>query len=835
MSQKVQVIAVTLLLFISAGFAQNYGKISGKVIDGETRDPLVGANVVLEGLLLGAATDISGNYVILQVPPGTYTVRVEYIGYKSSVYENVNVRTNRITTLNATLQPATLTGEEVVITADRPLVEKDNSATLRTVNSQDIERIPAIKVNEVLRTQPGVTGSDNLHFRGGRSGEVTYMVDGIPMVNPLFSEISTSEVLNQNMISEMQVISGTYSAEYGNAMSAIINITSKEGRENFQSKLHVKSSSYGLNPQSVNYNRNIVVADLSGPLLSRKTTFFVTGSLDDRDSYYPWGFRNEKNIFAKVTDRHIKNVKFTGSTNLSEGNRKNYSHSYKYIPEQYWYEPRTSSQMFQGGLTHTLRNNLYYNLNIYYNSYHYDSGDFDYNYLSPSYRLDANNEFYLMSFVSSFEEDDQKTYGIKGDLLWQANIHNEIKGGFEFRQHSIDRFYISSPYYDDHILDDYTREPREFAAYIQDKINFSSIILSAGLRFDLTDPNASYWPNPFDAVYNRMEEFKEADIHYQLSPRLGLSFPISEKTVLHFGYGHYFQRPEYQFIYKAMTDENYQQNIIMNLRTGNGRFGNPDLKPERTIQYEFGVSHQLFDEYLLNLSAYSKSQRHFTGARTFYAGDKPEYWETFTLHINEDFGYDNGLEFQLRKMRGRYLYGEINYTWALAEASSSGPLERVGIEEANRQSLKFFPTDWDVRHKVNVNLNLRFLKGDGPTLFGNHIFQHFKLSALFQYNSGYPYTKARRGATEPYEINDGRIPENWTIDLKINREIDMGFLTLNPFVEIYNLTNRKNVEYVYSDTGLPDYFYGAKTYEYAADPRNWGPPRLVYFGLDVRY
>ncbi len=835
MLQKLKVISVTLLLFLSAGFAQNYGKISGKVTDKDTGEPLIGANVVLEDATLGAATDVSGDYVVLQVPPGDYSIRVDYIGYRTAIYEKVTVRTNRITYLNASLVPATLSGEEVVITADRPLVEKDNASTLRTVNSQDIERIPAIKVNDVLRTQPGVTGNEDLHFRGGRAGEVTYMVDGIPMVNPLFSEISTSEILNQNMISEMQVISGTYSAEYGNAMSAIINITSKEGRDNFESKLHLKSSSYGMNPQSVDFNRNIVVLDFSGPFFSRKTTFFVTGSMDDRDSYYPWGFRKERNIFAKLTDRHFDNVKFTFSTNLSGADRKNYSHSYKYIQDQYWYEPNTSSKMFQGGLTHTLRSNLYYNLNIYYNSYHYDSGDYNYNDLSPAYRLDSNQEFYLLSYVSSFEEDKQETYGVKGDLLWQANKYNEVKGGFEYRQHRIERFYISSPYYDDHILDDYVREPREFAAFVQDKVNFSSIILSAGLRFDLTDPNSSYWPNPFDAVYNRTDAFTKADVHYQLSPRLGLSFPVSEKTVLHFGYGHYFQRPEYQFIYKAMSDDNYQQNIIMNLRTGNGRFGNPNLKPERTIQYEFGVSHQLFEDYLLNVSAYSKSQRNFTGTRTYFAGDRPDWWETFTLHINEDFGYDNGLELQLRKMRGKNFYGEINYTWSLAEASSSGPLERVGVLEANRQSLKFFPTDWDVRHKVNVNLNLRFLKNDGPVLLGSHLLQQFRISALFQYHSGFPYTKERRGATEPYEINNARIPENWTIDLKVSREIDLGLLNLNPFVEIYNLTNRRNVEYVYSDTGLPDFFFGAKTYEYAADPRNWGPPRLVYFGLDIRY
>ena len=159
---------------------------------------------------------------------------------------------------------------------------------------------------------------------------------------------------------------------------------------------------------------------------------------------------------------------------------------------------------------------------------------------------------------------------------------------------------VTHPHYD-HILDDYTPKPREFAAYIQDKINFSSLILSAGLRFDLTDPNTDYWKTPYDAILGGDSTKLEADVHTQISPRLGISYPISENTVFHFGYGHYFQRPDYRYIYTSMNDENEIPNLAMNLETYDGEFGNPNLKPEKTVTYEFGVSHQLFDDYLINL------------------------------------------------------------------------------------------------------------------------------------------------------------------------------------------------------------------------------------------
>lgn len=840
-------IMILVIIFPGLALAQNYGKIMGKVIDGKTKEALPGVNVIIEGTMLGAATDLDGKYVILQVPPGYYNLRANFMGYQSVRVEKLQVRANHIAYADFELQEKALAMAEIVVVAERPVVEKDITATARSVTDQEMKNIPSTTVADVLAMQPGVVNRDGLHFRGGRTGEVTYFIDGVPLKDPLFSDISSSEVINREAIAEMQVISGTYSAEYGNSMSGIINITTKEGGNRLRGELNVKSSGIGIEQASTDYNRNVVRATLSGPFVFSKTNFFLSGNFDDRDSYLPWGFRTDQNLFAKITDRHLKDFKISLVVNLSRGHRKSYSHAWKYIPDQYWYEPRTSSAMGQLGITHTLAPNLYYNLAFYYNGYRYKSGDYDYRTLSPAYQRDANKEFYLLSYVSTYEEDDQQTYGVKGDLLWQANNFNEVKAGFELRQNILDRFYINAPYYDDHILDNYIKRPREAAAYIQDKINFSSIILSAGLRFDLTDPNSDYWENPYD-IEDSTKTTKKADIHTQFSPRLGISYPVSEKTVFHFGYGHYFQRPEYQFIYKAIARDNaeglydankdgkidYADNILMNLRSGNGRFGNPNLKPEKTITYEFGLSHQLFNDYLLNVSVYSKRVTNYVGARTFFAADKPEYWETFSLHINEDFAYNNGFEIQFRKLRGKNIYGEINYRYAVDEGSSSGPLERVGIEEANRQSLKFFPLDFDQRHTVNAYVTFQYNENEGPKLAGIPFLQKLRASLLFQYGSGLPYTRGTRGATEPYEINNERLPENWTFDLKVDRDIDVGAFRMTPYLEIYNLTNRKNVVNVDPFTGKPDFSYG-RTYEYAANPLNWGPPRIIYLGLIMKY
>ncbi|MBD3373703.1 TonB-dependent receptor [candidate division KSB1 bacterium] len=831
-------ILLGLCLMASTTLAANYGKITGQVLDSSTGDPLPGANVIIEGTQLGAAADVEGKYVIIQVPPGIYTVYADVIGYSRVRMQDVKVQANRIAYADFDLQPQVIGGKELTVIAERPVIEKDITATTRNIDAKDIDVIPSTTVTDVLRTQPGVVTSGGFHMRGGRSGEVTFMVDGIPvqMTDPFSSNLSMKplEIINRNAISEMQVISGTYSAEYGNSMSGVINITTKEGSNTFNGSLNAKSSGAGFEETSQDYNRMVIRGDLSGPLLSEKTSFFISGSFDDRDHYLPWGYNTENTFFAKLTDRHINNLKISLSLNTSDSKRKGYSHRYKYIPDQYWYEPASSSNLIQLGLTHTLAKNLYYTLNVYVNTYTYTSGDYDYNDLSPAYALDENKEFYRQSFISSPEEDDQQTLGIKADMLWQANQYNEFKAGFEVRRHSLDRFYISSPYYDDHTFEDYVREPVEASAFIQDKINFSSIILSAGLRFDLSDPNTDYWPSPYDAFYERQDELRTADVRTQLSPRLGISYPVSDKTVFHFGYGHYFQKPAFHYAYKSMTDQGYAENVIMNLRTGNGRFGNPDLKPERTIAYEFGLSHQLWQDYLMNVSVYSKKITNLVGGRTFFAGSRADIWESYSVHINDDFAYNNGLEIQFRKMRGRYFTGEINYTYAVAEGSSSGPMERVGVEEANRQTLKFFPLDFDQRHTINGYLALQFQDNDGPVLGGRHILEHFSFAILGRYGSGLPYTKGIRGATEPYEINNARLPENWSLDLKINRRISMGSFHIEPYLEIYNVTDRRNVVYVDPFTGEPDYSIG-RTYEYAANPLNWGSPRIIYSGIEFMF
>ena len=183
---------------------------------------------MIDGTLMGAATDVDGNYFILQVPPGTYEIRFTMIGYQTVVMNEVRVRVDLTTTLNGELTESAVGLEEVVVQAERPMIQTDVTYSQANISSEEVEMLPVEEFEDVLALQAGVvsTGGE-IHVRGGRGGEISYMVDGITVTDPYNSGIAVE--IENNAIQELQFISGTFNAEYGQAMSGIVNIITKDG------------------------------------------------------------------------------------------------------------------------------------------------------------------------------------------------------------------------------------------------------------------------------------------------------------------------------------------------------------------------------------------------------------------------------------------------------------------------------------------------------------------------------------------------------------------------------------------------------------------------------
>lgn len=214
---------IVLQIFFIQTFAQ-VGKINGIVRDASTNEALIGANVLIEGTTIGAATNIDGYYVITNVPPGTYNLKVSMVGYAAQTIRDVRVNIDLTTEINAVLKSSTFETEEVVVVATQPVVKQDVSSSVVNLNIKEIENLPVASVSSVIGLQAGVQG---LTIRGGASDQTAFVVNGITLRDARDNTPYTG--ISLTSIGDMQIQTGGFNAEYGDIRSGLINVVTKEG------------------------------------------------------------------------------------------------------------------------------------------------------------------------------------------------------------------------------------------------------------------------------------------------------------------------------------------------------------------------------------------------------------------------------------------------------------------------------------------------------------------------------------------------------------------------------------------------------------------------------
>ncbi|MBN1780165.1 TonB-dependent receptor [bacterium] len=536
-------ILVSLVSFPVDMPAQTGGKIAGIVTDGQTGEILMGANVIVEGSYLGAATDTDGYYMILRVPPGEKNLRVEYIGYQSVTVREVEVLTDLTTTVNVSLQPVALQGEEVVIVAEKPLVRKDLTSSESRIQADQIEKMPVQEVGDILDLQAGITRDTGggLHIRGGRSSEISYMVNGISVTDDFYR--GQGIIIENESVQELQVISGTFNAEYGNAMSGVINIVTKDGGNDTEMKLEAWSGDHISGRKEIFWHIDDInpAADInlqgsvSGPLLKNRLTYFITGRklrydgwLYGPNAYLPQGraaaaedgslqvVRGDSAAVAMNPQERLSlqaavrwkimgplslKLDFLGSREESNG----YNHSYRLNPNgrRNYYG---SGQTTIAKLTHVLGKNLFYEVTGSYKqnsneSYLYKNPG-DSRYVHPDSLTAGAYQFFKAGndLFRSFRST--RSYIGKLDVTDQITRNHQIKLGVELQKDKIEFDNLTlTPAMDEtgqqltpfqpHIEsitttnhNKFDRSPDKFAAYIQDKIEYEQLIINIGLRFD---------------------------------------------------------------------------------------------------------------------------------------------------------------------------------------------------------------------------------------------------------------------------------------------------------------------------------------------------------------
>ncbi len=475
MKSRIRVWLTILLSLCAAGsvFAAVTGKIAGKVVDAETGGPLVGANVIIDDTNLGAAADINGDFFILNIPPGRYTVRAQMIGYTAVKMENVQVRTNATTTLNYKLTPTVIEGETITVTVDAIATKKDQTSSVRNISAEQIEALPVESINQVIEMQPGVIDG---HFRGGRSNEVTYMLDGM-QVTDVYNRNRLLDV-EKEVIQDVEVILGTFNAEYGRAMSGVVNAVTKDGGNTLEGSFSTQFGNYytthddvfiGLKASDIARKTNYRF-QLSGPIVRDKLTFLVNvrqrneknhlngiyrfnpydysdfTSPDPNDWYsehtgddeiYPMSTFNGLTVFSKLTWKPFAGLKVSMVYNRNSGENTWYSHYMKYNPKGM---PTRHSDVnsYSVLFNHTISERIFHEFKVSYldnwgGTYVYKD-PFDSRYVSEWYGLSSGPGFSTGSQNKGHNKTTTKKLDFKYDITWQATKHHSFKTGFLYTQ-----------------------------------------------------------------------------------------------------------------------------------------------------------------------------------------------------------------------------------------------------------------------------------------------------------------------------------------------------------------------------------------------------------------
>lgn len=858
-------VVLILLLGVGWGFTQTTGKISGKVVDKATGEPLAGANVILLNTAFGAAADVNGDFFIINVPPGTYDIQANMIGYTPIKMRNVRVSVNSTTNLKFTLEKTVLQGEAVVVTASAVSFKKDQTSSVHNVSAEQIARLPVENVNQVINMQAGVVAG---HFRGGRTSEVSYLVDGLPVVHS-FSEYARQSVyIEKEVVQDLEVIKGTFDAEYGRAMSGMVNAVTKDGGNTWHGFLSSGYSNYftthndvfiGLG-KSDYLERNLsqdYKIQLDGPILKNRLTFFGNyryqsnrGPINGIHRFNPWDYSvypstdpstwhiehtgtNEymamqqdfyHNAMGKLTYKITNNLKTSFLYTFNGSKSKQYNFLYKYNP--YGLGWNFSTVHFGSlDINHMISKSLFYDVKFSYTSrveqsYLYED-PLDSRYLSPNYRGSLESGFYTGGMVDPGKRKDTFLRGdAKCDLYWQANRTHGFKTGFLYTSHVVDRFRvdvrnqyqglpianemvvdpvtgkIDFPYYvlekvpiTPTTIDVYRVKPYEMSAYIQDKMEFDEMVIKVGLRYDHFNAHSHYpsnWRNPSNQLSlpdSMMSTLLKTTPQVQLSPRFGLSYKLSDQAVLRFSYGHFFQMPQ-MF---ALFENNIFRVPPSNFST---TMGNPQLKAEKTIQYEVGLWQQLMTGMGLEVSLYYKDIYNLLSTKVMTTYNQIKYG----LFTNKDYGNARGIELTWDYTQGGF-YTQVNFTYSFTRGNADNPRETFTRAGNSMDPItRLIPMSWDQRYTVNATASYSTKK--------------LNLGLTGYLNSGTPYTYDPPDYSPLYRINlyENNAYKPWTLsfDLIASYMIPLANRHFLKFtLNIYNLFDKLNAVWVYSDTGQP--------------------------------
>ncbi len=727
--------------------------ISGFVFDQSNGESLIGANVFLTPGYRGATSNLSGYYVIPDVASGSYVLHAQYIGYKLFAQE-VTIHGGETVKINITLQTEALQTEEIVVLGDSmPRIEElyRRPISKLELTGLEIAKIPQVAEADLLRslqTLPGVVSisdfSSALYVRGGSSDQNLYLIDGTDVYNPehAFGLFST---FNTDAIKKVELSKGGFGAEYGGRLSSVLNVTNLDGnREEFE-------GSGSLSLLSARTTLQMPIGHMGSISGSIRRTYFdktIGAAIDDIPDYYFWD-GNLKGYFELDNKNYLTISGYGGQDVLGFTFNKKA-------------ESRTGFDVSWGNTTGSVRWTRVFTPKLFANFWMTGSR------FRSTFKFTEPFDFSDANFVSDIT--------VKGNMEYYASEKWTTRFGFEQKfLHGI----FEQEFPDGRV--DVNRRRRQSTAYAQ--VNYrpnSSWDIEPGVRFDY-----------FDAERN----YKHLDPRLTVRYRLTESSNVKAAAGIYHQYLHRLERPFFVGIWTS-SDENQQESASQHLILG--------------YQKQFNEAYELEVEGYLKTyhNVYSLNQNIIASVvpTSNDAEGKALYTNTQGLFHRGD-GNSRGLEFLLRKNSGN-VTGWLALSWART---------LMTFDDINQE--RAFPP----RHDRTVNINwvssldikntLRVLRGEST----HRDKGRWILGTNFIYNSGQPitvpssYYAIRRTPDDrlwtrenPTTINAYRLPPYVRFDLSISYLRQLAHWSYEPYLQIYNLGNRKNIWFLEYDGAKVD-------------------------------
>lgn len=764
------------LSWAHATYGSVSGTISGFVRDRESNMPLPNASVIIEGTFIGASADKAGFYVINNVPLGIYVLKAQMIGYGTTKVTDVVIKTGQNTLVDFHLTSQVLQIEpEIIITAPRTNLPPEALNSAHHVEERDIiNNMPIGTFQDALSLLPGISAN---HFRGGRRSEVLYVIDGLPVTGAMTRELSF--MVPNTSIAEMVVQTGGFSAEYGNALSGIVNVVTKDGRNDFQGIAKITTNAIGFETFSYDHHREAEFAiggpfagSFGGPVvdgnyfLSANIQASDTPYLRQLDDFFPSPVRYNYNLNAKLVLRLSDKMQLRLQSLGSRWNWREYDPQWENrlsaLPER-----DNRSLRLSATLIHTLSSKMFYSLSASITSLQHNvhgeaaadsSGSIELPSRSPAEtwpgavepwreRLLEQAAHLRLNFVRQIHPAHQFSTGIETQiydiaftrdryLMWPLPIEASKPDNFIYTRYQ----------------DDIRRYPFTLAAFVQNKIKTSYLSANLGMRYEVYRLTNGVASSPLTTRnYKRV-----------LSPRLSLAFPLTDRSQVSLNYGWFYQMPPLFYAYT---------NVDGNLDSYWPIIGSTSINPARSVAYEAAYRWSLTPDILLSATGF---WRHTTDLVDVVSAPLPDSDEGrgYARYANVASAQSKGFELLLQKSYSQDFSGFIHYSYLRARGTASSAeasLQELFRGVYNSRQVEM-PLEWDQNHTILLNLN----------------YARQKLNVNFLHRFDGPL----EAYSSPF-VSRPALPWRYHLDVKVSHAFKSSLGRIEPFIEARNLFDKR--------------------------------------------